>query len=320
MGYAVFPSLARGISWGSSQKIEDGTIRDKMEMGQVMTRQRFSRLRRTWKIEYQFLNSTDMTAIDFFYRTAVQGGALPFYWPNLLENGGFEYNTDGPAVGTPSLSVLCDGWFVSPGGAAFTAKLVAGVAQSGTNCLQLDGIPSYNLAAHGNVNLSVLSNTVPVKAGQTIQVSGAVNVPLGSLPTGASFMVRVGLVFISVLNAGISGTYPPDTTAPTTQYGWTQVSTQAVAPAGTVKAHVQCAVFLVNSTGAAIAMPSSAYLTAEFDNLGLALVSPVATYGNMPSNGPIPVAVRFPKPIEIMDSGWINNGPSYRVQFELEEV
>ncbi len=318
MGYAVFPSLARGISWGASQKIEDGTIRDKMEMGQVMTRQRFSRLRRTWKVEYQFLNSTDLAAIDYFCRATVQGGGLPFYWPNLIENGGFEYNTLGPAPGTPLTSgLVCDGWSLAPGTAGSVAALQASVAHSGAFSLQLSGVESYSLGANATAPLRVFSSLQAVVPGQTIQVAGFLNVSLAAMPAGSSFLARIGFFFAD--SAGqLLEVIPGDLSAVTS--GWTPVIGSGVAPANATSVYAECCLFLVNSTSAAIVMPATPYLTANFDDIGLALVSQTATYGNMPSNGPIPVAVRFPKPIEVMDSGWVNNGPSYRVQFELEEV
>lgn len=48
------------------ETLEDGTISDKMENGAVFTRPRFSRMRRTWKVNYKACPVADRDALRTF--------------------------------------------------------------------------------------------------------------------------------------------------------------------------------------------------------------------------------------------------------------
>lgn len=76
---ANFPTLSLNSYYPIDEEREDSVIRSKFEGGYEQTRQRFTRLRRTWSLVYKTLTPADKTALDDFMVT-VKGGADSFNW------------------------------------------------------------------------------------------------------------------------------------------------------------------------------------------------------------------------------------------------
>ncbi len=77
---ATFPSLSVEPSYPVVIKWEDSVIRSPMEGGYEVTRQKFTRVRRTWDIVYNYLPSSDVTTFNTFVESCVHGGADAFTW------------------------------------------------------------------------------------------------------------------------------------------------------------------------------------------------------------------------------------------------
>lgn len=58
------------------ESVEDNTLRDQMENGATFTRPRFSRMRRTWAVNYKLLKASDRAALRAFRDTV--GGSVNF--------------------------------------------------------------------------------------------------------------------------------------------------------------------------------------------------------------------------------------------------
>lgn len=76
---AVFPTLSINPSRPLDEVREDNVIRSNVEGGYEQTRPRFTRLRRTWTLKYEFLTQTDKDTLDTFL-TTVKGGSDAFSW------------------------------------------------------------------------------------------------------------------------------------------------------------------------------------------------------------------------------------------------
>ena len=77
----AFPTLSRAPLMNEEETLEDSTIRDSMENGAVFTRPRFSRMRRSWKVNYKACSVADRDALRTFAQTV--GGSLNF---NFIDN------------------------------------------------------------------------------------------------------------------------------------------------------------------------------------------------------------------------------------------
>ena len=80
----------------SSRSLEDDTIRDQNESGAVATRPRFTRARRTWKINTRNLTAEDARVLDYFSEITAARGGNAFLYPNLLLNWSFEIPAASP--------------------------------------------------------------------------------------------------------------------------------------------------------------------------------------------------------------------------------
>lgn len=78
----AFPSLSINPSWplDPDGEIEDATLRSPFEGGYELTRQKFTRTRRNWGVQYSTLNQTDKDALATFEKDTVKGGADSFTW------------------------------------------------------------------------------------------------------------------------------------------------------------------------------------------------------------------------------------------------
>ncbi|OQB75102.1 MAG: hypothetical protein BWX92_02796 [Deltaproteobacteria bacterium ADurb.Bin135] len=78
---AVFPTLTVTPSiegWGE-ELAQDPTIRTQLDGGYILTRARFTRIPKKWKVKYGLLTPGDKATIEAF-ETTVQGGAGIFSW------------------------------------------------------------------------------------------------------------------------------------------------------------------------------------------------------------------------------------------------
>ena len=65
----AFPTLSRAPLMNEEETLEDSTIRDPMESGAVFARPRFSRMRRTFAVNYELLTETDRDTLRTFTQT-----------------------------------------------------------------------------------------------------------------------------------------------------------------------------------------------------------------------------------------------------------
>ena len=158
----------------SSKSIEDDTIRDQMESGYVATRPRFTRARRTWKVNVRNLEAEDVRALDQFTMVRAARGGNAFLFPNLVPNGSFEFpaDLDSDVVRdwytagdeTPLLSIATETFI--PGGP--NPVPFGAVADEGITALKFQTVAGQVLDVGARFQCFVEArNTVPVTPGET---------------------------------------------------------------------------------------------------------------------------------------------------------
>lgn len=88
---------------------ENPAIRSEMENGIVLTRPRYTRMRRTWILTWANLIGSDYRTLRNFY-VAKKGGSLSFTWPNPIETEYFTVRFNGEITGKYTAS---DCWNVT---------------------------------------------------------------------------------------------------------------------------------------------------------------------------------------------------------------
>jgi len=73
---------------GIEETTPDVAIRSEFDDGSVLTRPRYSRMRRTWSLTWANLIGADYRTLRTFYEVQ-KGGSLSFTWNNPLENQNF---------------------------------------------------------------------------------------------------------------------------------------------------------------------------------------------------------------------------------------
>lgn len=68
---------------------EDPALRSAAENGNVMTRAKFTRIRRTWQVSWANMRGAHYRTLRAFYEQ-MRGGSLSFAWTHPLENTTFE--------------------------------------------------------------------------------------------------------------------------------------------------------------------------------------------------------------------------------------
>ena len=82
-----FPTLTRKPQEGFEEEYEDSVLRSDFEGGYEITRQKYTRMRKSFKnLKWVGLNATDKTAMDTFVTTTVKGGADSFNWTHPVTN------------------------------------------------------------------------------------------------------------------------------------------------------------------------------------------------------------------------------------------
>jgi hypothetical protein len=298
----IFPSLTRQPSMDSSKNVDDDTIRDQAESGYTATRPRFSRGRRTWKINVRNLVAEDIRALDqFFMVTAARG-----LFPNLLANGSFEF----PAVEADDLVA---GWNVVSFAAQESIAVSTVNVADGTQALQIAAVAGSTLAAGASATAEVdYDQRINCTPGEiyvfTASVTSVLDIPL--IGTHRSFSSWVGITFFDSNGALLSSLTGP--TAATLAYGY-----QFTVPAGAAAFKVGLFTQIQN-TGSSSYTPGA--LSATWDSAGCSLQVPLTAAGRMAGSAPLGCLVRFSKLPEVADIGMGNGVKMYGANFELTEV
>lgn len=107
----AFPTLSRPPSYpiDPDGQIEDAVLRSPAEGGYEQTRPRFTRMRRTWGLNYRHLSDTDVALLRTFETTTLSNGAAAFTWTHPLGAGTFTVQLAGPIrFGRPGAPLHAD--------------------------------------------------------------------------------------------------------------------------------------------------------------------------------------------------------------------
>ena len=282
-----------------------------MELGYVATRPRFTRVRRTWSINHRNLVAEDVRAFRTFRDTQTLRGALPFYYPNLVDNGGFE----SPA--TPGSLEIVRGW--STGAAQGSAIAVQTFGYRGTGSTSLyPGISGstaigFTAPGAGSVALSC-DKQFSCMAGDTLTVTASMNYTAG-LPINMTVTAQVTLAYDTGEKATAQA-YVPLTAA-----GWNAVTAQIPIPIPSSLTNFSSATAtfaLVVTAGPAV----SGNPILLIDTVGVAKSALALDAIQMAGSTPIAALVRFGSGglPQFADLGWIGGQKRYGATFKLEEV
>lgn len=290
----------------SSKTIEDDTIRDEMESGYVATRPRFTRARRTWKLNVRNLLAEDVRAIDAFAMGAAARGGNKFLFPNLLSNGSFEL----PATLSTE---LVSGWSIAATAAQAAISASSASVEDGSLALAFTTTAS-TLAASATATASVVcSPAIACKPGEVYAFAGSVKAVQGNLSSGV-----LGTAVVATFYSSEGGTVTTQSSSVALASGWQQFGCQFTVPSGAVSLSIRLTTTLTNATSAAITLDSSASIT--WDAVGCALLTPLTGYGRMVGSQPLGCFVRFSKLPEISDIGFGGGVKRYGASIELTEV
>ena len=95
---AAFPTLTIGPSYplDPDGELEDATLRSPFEGGYELTRQKFTRTRRSWGVRYEALGQTDKDSLVTFEKDTVKGGADSFTWTHPKTSTVYTVRFTGP--------------------------------------------------------------------------------------------------------------------------------------------------------------------------------------------------------------------------------
>ncbi|PWM78779.1 MAG: hypothetical protein DBY32_04715 [Phascolarctobacterium sp.] len=79
-GTINFPSTIPAPNYPLGEELEDSTLRSTFEDGTVQTRQKFTRVRTTYSVEWGNMPDEHKQTLESFYKNDVKGGALAFNW------------------------------------------------------------------------------------------------------------------------------------------------------------------------------------------------------------------------------------------------
>jgi hypothetical protein len=292
----------------TSKTTEDDTIKDQAESGYVSTRPRFTRARRTWKINVRNLVLEDTRALDEFFMSTTGRGGNSFLYPNLLPNWSFEF----PAL---TASDLVSGWAISSAPAQEFIGIVTTPAANGSQAIRFGTLAAKTIAANTTVTGALTCDqAVSCTPGEVYVFTAALDAIQGTLAAG----VLGAQVSISFLNASGGALSTVNGTAATIGVGWQTYGYQFTVPANAASFRVGLTVTLTNSTASVIMFDGSASVT--WDEAACALLTPLTPYGRMAGTQPLGCLVRFTKLPEVSDIGWGNGVKRYGVNFELTEV
>jgi hypothetical protein len=92
-----FPILSRGASFQNftQDSAVDSTIRSEFEDGTILTRARFTRMRKMFNVGYGFLTAADKILLENL-QTAIKIGANTFFWTNPSDSTEYEVRLIAP--------------------------------------------------------------------------------------------------------------------------------------------------------------------------------------------------------------------------------
>ena len=294
----------------SSRTLEDDTIRDQMEGGYVATRPRFTRARRSWKINLRNLLAEDVRAIDQFVMSTAARGGNAFLSPNLIPNGSFELPAENAFDLVHRWNLQGD---MPAGSAAISAATIADGQQSLALTLPSATVLEANASLSGQL---ACDKVIAAKAGESYIFSCYMNASLGN-QSACTVSAGLSISYLSSTGAVLS---TESTVAAITSsnsgallYGY-QFNIPTGATAFTI---ALCASFTNNASSALVADGSASVV---FDHSACALCSPLTPYGRMAGSAPLGCLTRFSKLPEISDIGIAGGVKRYGAAFELTEV
>jgi hypothetical protein len=303
----IFPSLSRQPSMDSSKTIEDDTIRDQMESGYQATRPRFTRVRRTWKLNVRNLQREDVRALDEFVMVTAARGGNAFLYPNLLHNWSFEF----PAL---SAQDLVFGWGITTAEPQTAIGINTSTVEDGTQSISFSTVAGQSIPATTTITAQISAySPIPCAAGEVYQLVASVNAVQGTLAAGV-LSGTLSAAFFDVNGNALS----TQTVAVVIGGGWQSLGLQATAPANASTFLVQLNALLANTTASAIALDGSSSIA--WDAIGCALLTPLTKYGRMVGSQPLGCFVRFSKLPDVSDIGFGDGVKRYGANFELTEV
>ena len=80
--YPSFPGISRAPALRTKTSSQDPTLRDTLDNGMESTRAKFTRRRREWSVEIEFLTNGDWRVLEQFVQTNVVYGAGIFIFPD----------------------------------------------------------------------------------------------------------------------------------------------------------------------------------------------------------------------------------------------
>ena len=304
----IFPSLSRQPSMDSSKSVEDDTIRDQMENGYVATRPRFTRARRTWKINVRNLQAEDMRSLDQFFMATTARGAGSFLYPNLLPNGSFEF----PASDAPDLAL---GWNVSNPIPQEAINIGTVTVQDGTYALGFSTVAGQSVPAASTVTGTVTADRlISCTPGEVYILTASASGVQGTLAAG----VLAGNAHIAFFDANSNPLNALDGGNVPIGVGWQTYSYQFTVPLNAASFSVSLSVSLANTSGSVMALDGSASIS--WDATACALLTPITPYGRMAGSQSLGCFVRFSKLPETSDIGVGTGVKRYGANFELTEV
>lgn len=95
---ATFPTLSIPPVYPIPVVRDDRTIATKKEAGYVQTRSRYSRVRRTWQVQYEKLTAADNVLLEAFMDTVHEGTDI-FTWAHPV-SGEYQvrFSSPGPSI------------------------------------------------------------------------------------------------------------------------------------------------------------------------------------------------------------------------------
>lgn len=304
----IFPSLSRQPSMDSSKSVDDDTIRDQMESGYVATRPRFTRARRTWKINVRNLQAEDMRVLDQFFMVTSARGANSFLYPNLLPNGSFEF----PAQSDADVAY---GWNISSGPPQEAISIGTVTVEDGTHALSFTTVAGQSIPATSTVTGTACADQpISCTPGEVYTLTASASAVQGTLAAGVlSSYARISFFDAdgNPLSTLTGGNVPVGT-------GWQTYSYQFTVPANAASFSVSLNVSLANTAGAALNIDASA--SVAWDVVACALLTPITPFGRMAGSQPLGCFVRFSKLPETSDIGVGTGVKRYGANFELTEV
>lgn len=97
----TWPStLQQNANYDYNESWDDGTIRSQPDQGPMMTRRRYTKIRKFAKMTV-WVDRTQYSIFEAFYNLELQGGSLPFTWEDpVTQNTATLLFTSPPSIST----------------------------------------------------------------------------------------------------------------------------------------------------------------------------------------------------------------------------